>query len=387
MKRFSYRERDYGFGQAMLTLRTSIGLTQVGLADLLGVSRRAVGEWEAGSSYPKAEHLKELITLGVQQQAFPPRHEAEEIRTLWHAAHQKLLLDEAWLASLLDRPRPALPLLPAVPLDAPSPGELLAPQPTPGPQLEWGEALVVPHFYDREQELATLARWVVQERCRMVSVLGMGGIGKSALVVRAMQQLAGHFDVVLFRPLRDAPDCSALLDACLQVLAPESLARLSQGLERRLSLLLEELRSRRVLLVLDNLEVLLEEGEVLGRLRPGFEAYGHLLRRVAETTHQSCLLLTSREKPAALRALEGRRTLVRALRLGGRVFGQPPGFKHCGRDHRRPLWRGDRPVPRWGDGGFWQHHRAAGGAMGAALAPGTDGALLVGYPARAGEHR
>src|SRR6266566_3745432 len=317
MKRFSYRERDYGFGQAMLTLRTSIGLTQVGLADLLGVSRRAVGEWEAGTSYPKAEHLKELITLGVQQQAFPPRHEAEEIRTLWHAAHQKLLLDEAWLASLLDRPRPALPLLPAVPLEAPPPGELPAPQPKPAPQLEWGEALVVPHFYDREQELATLALWVGEERCRVVSMLGMGGIGKSALAVRAMQQLAGHFDVVLFRPLRDAPDCSALLDACLQVLAPESLARLSRGLERRLSLLLEELRSRRVLLVLDNLEVLLEEGEVLGRLLPGFEAYGHLLRRVAETTHQSCLLLTSREKPAALRALEGRHTPVRALRLGG----------------------------------------------------------------------
>src|SRR6266567_4610822 len=309
MKRFSYHERDYTFGQAMLALRTSIGLTQAGLADLLAVSRRAVGEWEAGSSYPKAEHLKELITLGVQQQAFPPRREAEEIRTLWHAAHQKLLLDEAWLAALL--------LLPAVPLDVPPPGVLLAPQPTLGPRLDWGEALDVPSIYGREQELATLARWVVQERCRMVSVLGMGGIGKSALVVRAMQQLAGHFDVVLFRSLRDAPFCDALLDDCLQVLAPESLARLSQDLERRLSLLLEEMRSRRVLLVLDNLEVLLEEGEVLGRLRPGFEAYGHLLRRVAETTHQSCLLLTSREKPAALRALEGRHTLVRALRLGG----------------------------------------------------------------------
>src|SRR6266566_2094260 len=317
VKRAWYREQDYTFGQLMLTLRTRIGLTQAGLAKLLGISRHAVAEWEAGRSYPTADHLQTCIALGVQQQAFASGRRAEEIRALWHAAHQKVLLDEPWLEGLLDRPRPALPLLPAVPLNAPPPGELLAPQPTPGPRLDWGEALVVPHFYDREQELATLARWMVQERCRMVSVLGMGGMGKSALVVRAMQQMAGHFDVVLFRSLRDAPDCSALLDNCLQVLAPESLARLSQGLERRLSLLLEELRTSRVLLVLDNLEVLLEEGEVLGRLRPGFEAYGHLLRRVGETTHQSCLLLTSREKPAALRALEGRHTLVRALRLGG----------------------------------------------------------------------
>ena len=38
MKRSSYGEPDYAFGQAMLTLRTAIGLTQVGLAEFLGVS-------------------------------------------------------------------------------------------------------------------------------------------------------------------------------------------------------------------------------------------------------------------------------------------------------------------------------------------------------------
>src|SRR6266480_4694178 len=110
MKRFSYGERDYAFGQAVLTLRTSIGLTQAGLADLLGVSRRAVGEWEAGSSYPTAHHMQHVITLGVQQQAFPPGREAEEIRALWKAAHQKVLLDESWLAAMLTQPSsPATP--------------------------------------------------------------------------------------------------------------------------------------------------------------------------------------------------------------------------------------------------------------------------------------
>jgi DNA-binding transcriptional regulator YiaG len=71
MKRSSYGERDYAFGQAMLSLRTALGLTQASLAEYLGVSRRAVGEWESGSSYPKAEHLKKFIALAIQQQAFP----------------------------------------------------------------------------------------------------------------------------------------------------------------------------------------------------------------------------------------------------------------------------------------------------------------------------
>ena len=68
MKRFSYRERDYSFGQAMLTLRTTIGLTQAGLADLLGVSRRAVGEWEAFTSrfFGKRGEVAQKASIGVE---------------------------------------------------------------------------------------------------------------------------------------------------------------------------------------------------------------------------------------------------------------------------------------------------------------------------------
>jgi transcriptional regulator with XRE-family HTH domain len=99
MARHSYRERDYTFGQAMFKLRSSIGLTQADLADLLGVSRRAVGEWEGGSNYPKAEHFKHVIELCVQQHVFAPEREEEQIRALWKTAHQRVLLDECWLAS------------------------------------------------------------------------------------------------------------------------------------------------------------------------------------------------------------------------------------------------------------------------------------------------
>jgi tetratricopeptide (TPR) repeat protein len=97
----SYHERDYTFGQAMLTLRNKIGLTQERLGSVLGVSERAVAGWEGGSNYPKAKHLKALIELAVQRQAFSKDTAAEEIRRLWKVAHQKVLLDEDWLGVLL----------------------------------------------------------------------------------------------------------------------------------------------------------------------------------------------------------------------------------------------------------------------------------------------
>ena len=144
----------------------------------------------------------------------------------------------------------------------------------------------------------------------------MGGIGKSALAVTLMHQVADQFDAVIWRSLRDAPPCEPLLDDLLRVLAGEPLTMVLDSLERRLTLLFEYLRTRRVLLVLDNLESIMEEAEGSGRMLPGYEGYGRLLRRAAETKHISCVLLTSREKPMELAPLEGNRTPVRSLRLG-----------------------------------------------------------------------
>jgi len=318
MKQFSYGEPDYAFGQAMLTLRTSIGLTQASLAERLHVTRKAVGRWEAGDTYPKASHLKTLLAFALGQQAFPAGREEEEIRAFWHAAHQKVLLDEQWLQGLLGAQRPRLALVASGPGEQTYGAEHVSAPPAGGePRVDWGDALDVSTFYGREWELNLLTQWMVQERCRVVSVLGLGGIGKSALAVSLMHQVAAHFEVVIWRSLRDAPACEALLDECLQVLVPQPLREVPSSLERRLRLLLEHLRDRRALLVLDNLETLLEEGAGTGRMRAGYEGYGQLLRRVGETAHQSCLLLTSREKASELVRLEGNRTPVRALRLAG----------------------------------------------------------------------
>ena len=318
----SYTDPDYAFGQYMLTLRTNIGLTQAAVAEILGVSRRAVVTWESGDRYPSPEHLKRFITLAVQHEAFPAGWGEGEIRALWRMAREKVLLDEVWVASLLRQshvqaqPTVSPPVTQTTdigPARAPGAGV------PGGSRLDLGDAPSVSTFYGRTWELDMLAGWTVTEGCRVVGTLGLGGIGKSTLAVSLIRRVADQFDVVIWRSLRDAPTIEALLDDCLQVVAPQALAAgdtvKSLSTEGRLNALLEYMRHTRLLLVLDNLETLLEEGAGTGQMRAGYEGFSRLLGVVAETEHRSCLLFTSREKPADLGMLEGTHSPVRTLRL------------------------------------------------------------------------
>jgi WD40 repeat protein/transcriptional regulator with XRE-family HTH domain len=312
MKRYTYGERDYAFAQLMLTLRTTIGLTQAGLGERLGVSRRAVAEWEGGLSYPKAERLKEFITLGVRASAFAAGREEQEIRALWKVAHQKVLLDERWLHDLLAS---------ALPLRYLSQTELLL-TPTGSKEsafrrINLVDALDVSHFVGCEVEVAELTQWIVQERCRLIVLLGMGGIGKSMLASYLGQHLTHEFEAVLWRSVRDAPSCEELVADCITFFSQTPSAEFPTSLEQRIGQLLARLQTHRCLLVLDNLESLLQSRDPEGSYLPGYEGYGRLLGRLAESAHQSCVLLTSREKPKEIEPLEGVRSPVRSLRLMG----------------------------------------------------------------------
>src|SRR5207302_9344211 len=182
---------------------------------------------------------------------------------------------------------------------APPPDALASPS-RDGPRVDWGDAPDVASFYGRAWELDLLSAWVVEERCRVVSVLGQGGIGKSALATQVMHRVAQDFEVVIWRSLRDVPSCETLLDDCLQVLAPQALFDASASLESRQNLLVDCSRTRRVLLVYDNLESFLQERKDSGRVRAGYEGFARVLWRVAQTGPRDCWPLTSREKPADL---------------------------------------------------------------------------------------
>src|SRR5258708_3280562 len=324
MKRLPSNEHkgENTFGRSCVRVRRSMGLTQRALGRLLGISEQAIQYWERGVHAPKPEHLERLLALCREQRAFAFRREHDQAHQMWRAAGQQADFEAFWMRAQLAAPAASHVVVvlkrevapPAKPLTNQEPA-------SPSSRLDWGDALAVHAFYGREAERLQLEQWVIEERCPVVSVLGMGGIGKSALAVTLMYQVAKTFQAVVFRSVRDAPPCQDLLADCLQVLSPQPLPTLPTSVDRRIDLLLECFQTQHCLLVLDNLETLLQEHDPEGRFRAGYEDYAALLRRVAETPHQSCLLVTSRETPAELGQLESNRASVRVLRLAGLELG------------------------------------------------------------------
>ncbi|MBY5285120.1 NACHT domain-containing protein (plasmid) [Aphanizomenon flos-aquae CCAP 1446/1C] len=185
--------------------------------------------------------------------------------------------------------------------------------------LDWGEAIGTPVFYGRTAEIATLEQWILKDRCQIVAILGMGGIGKTSLCVKLVDKIKENFEYVIWRSLQDAPPINTLLASLIQFLSDERETELvlPAGTGQRVTRLLYYLQQHRCLLILDNLESILRSGSRAGRYREGYEGYSELLKRLGETEQQSCLVLTSREKPKEIASLEGQALRVRSFPLKG----------------------------------------------------------------------
>jgi WD40 repeat protein len=186
-------------------------------------------------------------------------------------------------------------------------------------RIDWGEAIFTSVFYGRTEELARLEQWILDEQCRLVTVLGIGGIGKTTLSIKFAQKIQENFEYVIWRSLREAPPVKIILGNLIQFLSDEhqTEGNLPESFSDRLSQLVYYLQNNRCLLILDNAESIFRSGGRAGVYQEGYEEYGELLRRVGEATHQSCLLLTSREKPKEIALLEGQALPVRSLPLNG----------------------------------------------------------------------
>jgi WD40 repeat protein len=183
-------------------------------------------------------------------------------------------------------------------------------------KTDWGEA-PVPSFYGRTDELATLEQWIVKDECRLVGVVGMGGVGKTSLSFKLAQGIQKQFEYVIWRKLQNAPPVTDILEDLIKFLSNQQEINLPDSVEARISKLLHYLEAHRCLIILDNIESVLKSQDEAGQYQDGYEGYGELFKRVGEVNHKSCFILTTREKPKEIASLAGLKEPIRFITLKG----------------------------------------------------------------------
>ncbi len=270
-------EKQRSWYQILKRERQLRGWSQEKLAEKINSNQRTVGRWERNESFPDTYNRQQLIeTFGKN---------AEELGFLPHIEEE--------LASGTAAPSQDIP------------------------QQDWGEAPQVEDFYGRSKELATLQQWISDDQCRMVAILGLGGNGKTTVTYKLTQKIQTEFQYIFWRSLQNAPPIREILEKCILFFAKQQSIHIPDTIDDQISLLITYLIKEKCLLVLDNFEAVLQEGKHAGQYREEYRDYGKLLLRVGEAAHQSCLVITSREKPRELSLLEGTPRWVHSMQLPG----------------------------------------------------------------------
>lgn len=124
-------------------------------------------------------------------------------------------------------------------------------------------------FVGREIELADIMRLLVEDDdCRLLTLIGLGGIGKTRLALKAAEQIASSpamqecfGDGVFFVPIENVYDADGLVAAVFAAVTGESgrARHMETQLEKQLA---NHLRPKAMLLVLDNFEHLISHAQL-----------------------------------------------------------------------------------------------------------------------------
>lgn len=236
------------FGIWVKRRRKSLDLTQQELARQIGCSPSLIFKIESDERRPS----RQMAELLAKQLDIPP----EQVSLFLKTARQEKSEDSLDAIPVVTGPE----LLPAV---KPLPGNLpVSPNPLVG----------------REDETRNITRQLVEPSCRLLTLTGPGGIGKTCLAIEVGRQLEPQFENgVYFISLAGTASTESILPTVADTLGIAFSGPASQIVQ-----ISNFLRTRKILLILDNMEHLVTGGSLLGE--------------ILQQTQSIKMLITSREQ-------------------------------------------------------------------------------------------
>src|SRR5437660_7194756 len=191
-------EKCSSMSQKLRYERKLRGWSQADVAAKIGTDSKTISRWERGEAVPRPYFIQKLVKLFGK--------DAQELGLMEMAEEQTILsLHNLTAASQLEQV--AKYDTQEVPLIVPQNNDW---------QKDWGEAPHIDSFYGREEELSQVAQSIIENHCRVVAVVGIGGIGKTSFALAVAKKVQAAFTYVFWRSLRNSPKVEHILESFFQ---------------------------------------------------------------------------------------------------------------------------------------------------------------------------
>ena len=173
---------------------------------------------------------------------------------------------------------------------------------------------------DREEELTILRRWIFQEPCQVLSIYGLGKIGKTGIVSKIYREARKNSDFeggiwVDFKG--GVLTVEKLLARIVKTWSDAAYILQEERLSDKISKLVDFLETHRYLVVLRRIDKLFQEGELFGRYQNEYRDYEELFYQLQGRPHRSCWIAIGRQPPHDSLGYSGENRAARLFHLQG----------------------------------------------------------------------
>ncbi|MCL1466997.1 NB-ARC domain-containing protein [Argonema galeatum] len=170
----------------------------------------------------------------------------------------------------------------------------------------------ITHFYDRTLELQTLSHWLTTQNPRLISVLGLSGIGKTTLVKQFVDLNLPQFDVIIWKSIKLSNSLDTIITEIFTLINHEPVQT-----DNKLTQLFNLLRQQKCLIILDDVQELFTSGQFAGQYKTEYKDYKTFFTKMTEIEHQSSLILIGQEQCQEMLCLDEELYPVKCLELEG----------------------------------------------------------------------
>ncbi|MDJ0508825.1 MAG: hypothetical protein QNJ64_06195 [Crocosphaera sp.] len=180
-------------------------------------------------------------------------------------------------------------------------------------KIDWGESTDNSGIFDiyaRKKELETLTKWIIEDKCRLIFIEGMKGMGQTHLSYQLVQKNKKNFDFVILRSLDQYESIDELLTDWLYFINKEDdIEKLN--IEHKIDKIILNYNTYRCLFILINIECKIAQSSFT------FEDknYDILLKKIANKQEKSCLVMTSNMEPREISLLVAQNEWSRRLEI------------------------------------------------------------------------